>query len=79
MSVQLMKLKDSLELQEEEEVTLAPKNTSQFAKMKTEYTRQIDAMGKMLQATGERGRQGEREVKSVNTLLSSYASRPDET
>ena len=52
MSVQLMKLRDSLELQDEEEVTLAPKNTSQFAKMKTDYTRQIDAMGKMLQATG---------------------------
>ncbi len=53
MSVQLMKLRDGLELtEEEEEVAVAPKNTSQFAKMKLDYTRQIDAMGKMLQATG---------------------------
>ncbi len=48
-----MQMRDSQELLEEDEVMLAPKNSAQYSKMKTEYTRQIDAMGKMLQATGK--------------------------
>lgn len=48
-----MQMRDSQEITEEDEVAICPKNTGQYTKMKAEYTRQIDAMGKMLQATGE--------------------------
>lgn len=46
-------MRDSQELLEEDEVVLCPKGNSPYTKMKNEYTRQIDAMGKMLQATGK--------------------------
>lgn len=53
LAIQLMQMRDSQEITEEDEVAICPKNTGQYTKMKAEYTRQIDAMGKMLQATGE--------------------------
>ena len=52
MAIQYLQMRDSQELAEDDEVALCPKGTAQYMKMKNEYTRQIDAMGKMLTATG---------------------------
>jgi hypothetical protein len=52
LAIQYLQMRDSQELLEEDEVALCPKGTAQYTKMKNEYTRQIDAMGKMLTATG---------------------------
>lgn len=47
-----MKMTDAQEITVQDEVVVGTANTSQAAKMKIEYNRQIDAMEKMLEATG---------------------------
>lgn len=64
-----MQMLDSQEISEEDEIAICPKNTGQYTKMKIEYTRQIDAMGKMLQATVQQVASMKRDREEKNRII----------
>eukprot|EP00026_Physarum_polycephalum_P003616 Phypoly_transcript_03629.p1 GENE.Phypoly_transcript_03629~~Phypoly_transcript_03629.p1 ORF type:complete len:666 (+),score=121.00 Phypoly_transcript_03629:230-2227(+) len=69
LAIQYLQMRDSQELLEEDEVALCPKGTAQYTKMKNEYTRQIDAMGKMLTATVQQVTSFKRDREEKNKII----------
>lgn len=53
MSAQLMKLRDSQEVKEDDEIVVGSSNTTHFFKVKNNLTQQIKAIEKMYQAASK--------------------------